>query len=43
MFLVILTEMVRIGHPILGILIPGGILLLSIMLTWLLYRKFSKD
>lgn len=43
MFFVILTEMVRIGHPILGILIPGGILLLSIMLTWLLYRKFSKD
>ncbi len=43
MFFVILTEMVRIGHPILGILIPGGILLLSIMLTWWLYRKFSKD
>jgi len=42
MFFVILTEMVRIGHPLLGILIPGAILLLSIVLTWFLYRKFSK-
>lgn len=43
MYFVILTEVVRIGHPLLGILIPGGVLLLSVVLTWVLYRKFSKD
>jgi hypothetical protein len=32
----------RIGHPVLGIIIPAIILLVSFTLTWLLYRHFSK-
>jgi len=32
----------KIGDPILGIIIPGAILLLSIFVTWALYKRFSK-
>ncbi len=32
----------RIGNSILGIIFPTLILGLSIFLTWLLYKKFSK-
>lgn len=39
LILVALNE--RIGDPALGIIIPGLVLLISIILTWLLYKKFS--
>jgi hypothetical protein len=32
----------RIGDPSLGIIIPAVVLFVSILLTWLLYKKFSK-
>jgi hypothetical protein len=32
----------RIGSSILGIVIPAVILLMSVIFTWLLYKKFSK-
>jgi hypothetical protein len=32
----------RIGDPSLGIIIPAIILLISIISTWLLYKRFSK-
>ncbi|MBN2571438.1 MAG: hypothetical protein JXA68_04865 [Ignavibacteriales bacterium] len=37
--LIFLTE--RIGHPMLGIIIPAVILAVSIITTWMLYKKFS--
>jgi hypothetical protein len=33
----------RIGHPILGIILPAAILLLSFILTYLLVKYFSKN
>lgn len=39
----ILLQTVRIGHPILGVIIPGVILIISFVVTWLLYRHFSRD
>ena len=32
----------KIGDPLLGIIIPGIILLISMLLTWALYKRFSK-
>ncbi|MFA3782271.1 hypothetical protein ABRY23_04320 [Melioribacteraceae bacterium 4301-Me] len=32
----------RIGSPILGVIIPAAILLLSVIFTWVLYKRFSK-
>lgn len=37
--LIFLTE--RIGSPVLGIIIPAVILSISIITTWMLYKKFS--
>jgi hypothetical protein len=37
------TQTDKIGDPILGIIIPGSILLLSIFVTWALYKHFSKS
>jgi len=31
----------KIGAPWLGIVIPAAILIISIFLTWFLYRRFS--
>ena len=31
-----------IGSPVLGVIIPGVVLLISIVATYLLYRHFSK-
>jgi hypothetical protein len=33
----------KIGDPILGIIIPGSILLLSVIVTWALYKHFSQQ
>ena len=40
--MMIYTQTGRIGDPILGIIIPGFILLVSMILTWALYKRFSK-
>lgn len=32
----------RIGSPILGVVIPAVIFLISFVLTWALYRHFSQ-
>jgi hypothetical protein len=32
----------RIGHPALGWIIPGVVFLASFVLTWMIYRHFSK-
>lgn len=36
-----LTVMGSIGSPILGIILPTVIFLISFIVTWLLYRHFS--
>lgn len=33
----------RIGSPILGVVIPAVVFLFSFVLTWALYRHFSKN
>jgi TRAP-type C4-dicarboxylate transport system permease small subunit len=33
----------RFGDPIWGIVIPAVVLFFSILFTWLLYKKFSKQ
>jgi len=40
---IILQTAGRIGSPVLGIIIPATILLISFILTWLLYRHFSRQ
>jgi hypothetical protein len=32
----------RLGHPLLGVLIPAAVFVLSFALSWLLYRHFSR-
>ena len=32
----------KVGSPVLGIIIPAFVLITSIVVTWLLYKKFSK-
>jgi len=41
-FIFLLSGSKAIGSPILGIVIPGIVFLLSIVATLLLYRHFSK-
>ena len=41
--MVLTTQSEKIGDPILGIIIPGVILLISIVVTWALYKHFSKS
>ncbi len=43
MLLFELLQTVRIGKPILGILIPLLIFLISLTMRWFLYRHFSKN
>lgn len=38
----IVMKLSPIGSPILGIIIPAGVFVISFILTWLLYRHFSK-
>jgi hypothetical protein len=33
---------VRIGSPVLGVIIPAAVFLLSFVLTWMLYKHFSR-
>ena len=40
--LLLADQSTRMGHPVLGIIIPALVLMLSVVLTWLLYKKFSK-
>ncbi len=42
MLMLILNQNAKIGDPLLGIIIPGIILLISMVLTWALYKRFSK-
>jgi len=39
----IIVAVTRIGHPILGFIIPAVILIISIILTLMLTRYFSKN
>ncbi|MGH9859343.1 MAG: hypothetical protein ACRD5F_04885 [Candidatus Acidiferrales bacterium] len=32
----------RLGHPALGWIIPGAIFVVSFVLTWMVYRHFSR-
>ncbi len=32
----------RLGHPILGVVIPAAIFAISFVLTWWLYRRFAR-
>ena len=38
----LIAQATRIGAPVLGIVIPGIVFIVSFILTWLLYRHFSK-
>ena len=40
---VLLVQASRIGSPVLGVVIPMAVLLVSFVVTWLLYRHFSKQ
>ncbi len=40
---VLLAQSSRIGAPILGVIIPLLVLAVSFVVTWLLYRHFSKQ
>jgi len=40
--MILAEEVERIGSPVLGIIIPGFVLVVSFLLTWMLYRRFSK-
>lgn len=42
LLLIIQQEIERIGDPSLGIIIPSIILIISTLLTWMLYKRFSK-
>jgi hypothetical protein len=39
--LLVLSE--RIGHPVLGIVIPAIVLIISFWIAWALFRKFTKE
>ena len=36
------SSSVRLGSPILGIIIPAVVFAISFVLTWVLYRHFSR-
>ncbi len=40
--LILLQQTERIGSPVLGIVIPAVILLVSCVVTWALYKHFAK-
>lgn len=37
-----LLQATRVGSPILGIIIPAMIFIISVVVTWMLYRHFSR-
>lgn len=39
----LLLHPARLGHPLLGWLIPAVVFLISFVLTWLIYRHFSRN
>jgi len=41
-FLLLAQQAERIGSPVLGIVIPAVILLVSCVVTWALYKHFAK-
>jgi hypothetical protein len=43
MALVLLQQMTRIGHPILGYIIPALIFGISFAVAWALYRHFTRE
>ncbi len=36
-------QLPRIGHPILGYVIPAAIFIVSFLVAFLLYRKFTRE
>jgi len=32
----------RIGHPALGVIVPAVVFIISFVLTWMLYKHFSR-
>ncbi len=40
---VLIAQATRIGAPFLGVIIPLLVLAISFVVTWLLYRHFSKQ
>jgi len=40
--LYILAQAARVGAPILGIIIPAIVFVISFVVTWALYKHFSK-
>ncbi len=40
--LLLIAESTRIGSPVLGVIIPGAVLILSFVVTWMLYKHFSR-
>lgn len=38
----IVAQSMRIGPPILGVIIPAIVFLVSFVLTWMLYKHFSR-
>ena len=40
--MVALLQPERIGHPSLGIIIPALVFAVSFILTWMLYKHFSR-
>ncbi len=39
----LILQTTRIGKPILGVIIPLAIFIISFIVTWMLYRHFSKQ
>lgn len=40
---ILLQQSMRVGSPILGVIIPLAIFIVSFVVTWLLYRHFSRQ
>lgn len=43
MWIVLAQESPRIGSPFLSIVVPAAVFLVSFLVTWLLYRHFSRQ
>ena len=41
--ILLLMQAVRIGSPSLGIIIPSLIFIIAFVVTWILYKHFSKN
>ncbi len=40
--MILLAQAARIGSPLLGVAIPAVVFLVSFVLTWALYKHFSR-